>query len=147
LVASGGKRVCLRRLGGDRAGEMRFTRWLRNTSVTLEEMSQTWFLRTQDVCLGRDILAVQDTTVTRSSGVGGDYLYATIAVDAQEGAVPGALDAGFPERTSGKKASRGTRDAQDKESHRWLAATERAGRLQGPRASRWWPIGRPMFST
>ena len=84
--------------------------------MTLEQTSQTSFLRTQDAC--RDILAVQDTTVTRSSGVGGDYLHATIAVD-----------------------------AQDKESHRWLAATERAGRLQGPRASRWWPIGRPMFST
>ncbi len=69
LVATGAKRVCVRRLGGDRAGEIRFTRLFRNKSVTLEAMIQAAFARTQAACVGRDILAVQDTTVTRSSGV------------------------------------------------------------------------------
>ncbi len=94
-------------------------------------MTHSAFGRTQEACVGRDILAVQDTTVTRSSGVGGDYLHAMIAVDAHDGTVLGPIDAVFLERTSGKKAERHIRSAQDKESHRWLAATERAGQITG----------------
>jgi hypothetical protein len=69
-------------------------------SVTIEEMVATAFGRTEAACAGQDILAVQDTTVTRASGGGrGSYLHATIAVDAASGAVLGALDAQFLERT------------------------------------------------
>jgi hypothetical protein len=35
LVAHGGKGVSVRQLGGDRAGEMRITRFLHNPKVTL----------------------------------------------------------------------------------------------------------------
>ena len=38
LVAHGARGVRVRRLGGDRAGEIRITRFLRNPSVTIEEM-------------------------------------------------------------------------------------------------------------
>jgi hypothetical protein len=104
---------------------------LRNPAVTVEAMCETSFSRTEEACHGRDILAVQDTTGTRSNGVGGDYLHAMIAVDARDGAVLGALDATFCERDTGQRATRHARAFEDKESHRWLAATERAGQIAG----------------
>ena len=64
LVAHGARGVRVRRLGGDRAGEMRITRFLRNPAVTLDEMTGTAFARTEAACAGRDVLAVQDTPVT-----------------------------------------------------------------------------------
>ena len=131
LVSHGARGVRVRRLGGDRAGEIRFTRFLRNPAVTFEEMTGAAFERTQGACAGRDILAVQDTTVTRSSGGGGSFLHAMIAVDADSGAVLGALDARFLERTEGGKASRRSREFADRQSVRWLHATQKAGRIEG----------------
>ena len=131
-MAHGARGVRVRRLGGDRAGEIRITRFLRNPSVTLWEMIATAFGRTEAACAGRDVLAVQDTTVTRSSGGGrGSYLHAMIAVDAASGAVLGALDAQFLERTEGGRASRLSRAFEDRQSVRWLAATRRAGEVRG----------------
>ena len=128
--ARGGVRV--RRLGGDRAGEIRITRFLRNPSVTIEEMIATALRRTEAACAGRDVLAVQDTTVTRASAGGrGSYLHATIAVDAASGAVLGALDAQFLERSEGGRASRLQRGFEDRQSVRWLEATRRAAELRG----------------
>lgn len=121
----------MRRLGGTRAGEIRFTRFLRNPAVTLDAMIATGFARTQAACAGRDVLAVQDTTVTRSSGGGGSYLHAMIAVDAASGAVLGPLDAQFLERTQGLKASRRARSFEERQSARWLAGAQRAGRIEG----------------
>ena len=121
----------MRRLGGDRAGEIRFTRFLRNPSVSLAEMIGLAFARTQAACAGRDILAIQDTTVTRSSGGGGDYLHAMIAVDAGSGAILGALDAQFLERTEGGKASRKRRAPQDRQSASWRACADTAGQIEG----------------
>ena len=71
LVSHGARGVRVRRLGGTHAGEIRFTRFLRNPSVTPDEMIASAFARTQGACAGRDVLAIQDTTVTRSSGGGG----------------------------------------------------------------------------
>ena len=133
LVAEGARGVRVRRLGGDRAGEIRFTRFLRNPAVTPEEMIATGFARTQAACAGRDVLAVQDTTVTRSDPEGGtgSFLHATIAVDAGSGAVLGALDAQFLDRAGGARASRLQRSFEDRQSARWLLAAERAGKLRG----------------
>ena len=121
----------MRRLGGDRAGEIRFTRFLRNPAVTLDEMTGAAFERTQGACAGRDVLAVQDKTVTQSSGGGGSFLHAMIAVDAASGAVLGALDARFMERTEGGKASRRSRGFRDRQSVRWLDSARRAGEIEG----------------
>jgi hypothetical protein len=131
LVSHGARGVRVRRLGGDRAGEIRFTRFLRNPSVTADEMISTAFERTQAACSGKDILALQDTTVTRSSGGGGSFLHAMIAVDADSGEVLGALDAQFMERTEGGKASRRSRTFQDRQSVRWLDAAQKAGKIEG----------------
>ncbi len=131
LVSHGARGVRVRRLGGDRAGEIRFTRFLRNPAVTVDEMTADAFERTQGACAGRDVLAVQDTTVTQSSGGGGSFLHAMIAVDAESGAVLGALDAQFMERTEGGKASRRSRGFEDRQSVRWLAAAQKAGQIEG----------------
>ena len=110
----------------------RFTRFLRNPSVTIGEMVATAFRRTEVACAGRDVLAVQDTTSTRGSAGGqGSFLHAMIAVDAVSGAVLGALDALFLERTEGGRASRLQRAFEDRQSIRWLEATRRAGDLRG----------------
>ena len=127
-MAQGTGGVRVRRLGGDRAGEIRFTRFLRNPSVTIGEMVATAFGRTQAACAGRDILAVQDTTATRGSAGGqGSFLHAMIAVDATSGAVLGALDAQLLERTEGGRASRLQRAFEGRQSIRWLEAARRAG--------------------
>jgi len=99
--------------------------------VTLDEMTVTAFERTQSACAGRDVLAVQDTTVTQSSGGGGRFLHGMIAVDAGNGAVLGALDAQFMDRTEGGKASRRSRAFKDRQSVRWLEAARKAGDLTG----------------
>ncbi len=132
-MAHGAHGVRVRRLGGDRAGEMRITRFLRNPSVTLEEMLATAFARTEAACAGRDVLAVQDTTSTRCSPAGGtgSFLHAMIAVDAASGVVLGALGAEFLERTGGGRASRRQRKFEDRQSVRWLAATRKAGEIGG----------------
>ena len=131
LVSHGARGIRVRRLGGDRAGEIRFTRFLRNASASLSEMIGSAFARTQAACADRDILAIQDTTVTRSSGGGGDYLHAMIAVDAGSGVILGALDAQFLERTEGGKASRKRRVPQDRQSARWRACADTAGQIEG----------------
>jgi hypothetical protein len=53
---------CIRRLGGTRAREMRFTRLLRNDSVTAEEMSRHAGTLTGGRAAGRDVVAIQDTS-------------------------------------------------------------------------------------
>lgn len=131
LVSHGARGVAVRRLGGSRAGEIRFTRFLRNPSVTGMEMISTAFARSQAVCAGRDVLAVQDTIVTRSSGGGGEGLHAMIAVDAESGNMLGPLDAQFPERREGGKASRHARRFEGRQSVRWLEAARTTWQIEG----------------
>lgn len=120
LVEMGGGGVRVRRLGGNRAGEIRLTRFLRNEAVTCEAMVAEAADRTARRCAGRHVLAIQDTTVVRSAGGGGLYLHPVVAVDADDGAILGLTHACFLKRTSGKKADRRARPVKDKESQRWL---------------------------
>ena len=122
MLENGGTGVRVRRLGRDRAGEMRITRFLRNRSVCVKEMLETARSRLGGAVQGRHVLAIQDTTVTRSKGGGGSYFHAMIAVDAQSGALLGPLDAVFLHRTGGLSASRHRRSAADRQSARWLAS-------------------------
>ena len=71
--------------------------------------------------------------VTRADGSsgGGSFLHAMIAVDAQSGAVLGAIDAQFLARSSGGKARRLDRPHALRQPIRWLKATERAGERAG----------------
>lgn len=113
----------MRRLGGNRAGEIRLTRFLRNPAVSIDEMVAEAARRTVERCRGRDVLAIQDTTVIRSDGGGGDYVHVVFAVDAQDGSILGLVDAQFLHRQSGQR-----RDAaiEHKESFRWLQGADQA---------------------
>ncbi len=120
LVAEGGGGIRIRRLGGDRAGEIRITRFLRNRAVTGAEMFATAAARASARCAGRAVLAIQDTTVVKSGGGGGLYLHPTLVVDAEDGSIVGLAHAQFLERATGRKADRRQRPIEDKESRRWL---------------------------
>lgn len=129
MLAKAGERVRIRRLGGDRAGEVRLTRFLRNAAVTPEEMVAHASRRTAERCEGRHILAIQDTTVVRSDGGGGLYLHPVIAVDADEGAILGLVHASFVSRSKGRTAARKTLPIAAKQSQRWLDGAERAAEV------------------
>ena len=127
-VGPSGARV--RPLGGDRAGEVRFGRFLRNRSVTPGEMIATAAARTARLVRGRHILAIQDTTTLRDDGDQNSLnLHAMIAVDALDGALLGPVHAEFLRRAGGKKQDCGKRPFEEKESFRWLAATREAAKL------------------
>jgi len=124
-----GERVRVRRLGGDRAGEIRLTRFLRNPSVSTDVMSRQSGLRTAERCAGRHVLAIQDTTVVRSAGGGGLYLHPVIMVDADEGALLGLAHAEFLTRTKGLKGKRKSKSVSEKQSQRWLDGAQQAGKV------------------
>jgi hypothetical protein len=126
MVEVGGRALRVRRLGGNRAGEIRITRFLRNPAVTTEEMLAEAGLRTAERCRGRDVLVIQDTTVVRSEGGGGDYLHAVLALDAEDGAILGLVDGQFLQRASGRKALRRALPIEEKESFRWLEGADQA---------------------
>lgn len=119
----------MRRLGGTRAGEIRLTRFLRNPAVTSAEMLLEAKCRLSERCAGRRVLAIQDTTVVRSSGGGGDYLHVVLAVDADDGAILGLIDACFLSRSSGRKQTRRDRRIEEKESWRWLEGAAQASSI------------------
>lgn len=127
LVRLGGAQaIRVRRLGGSRSGEIRLTRLLRNPAVTAEEMVAEAGARTSARCQGREVLAIADTTVTRSDGGGGDYLHAVLAVDAQDGTILGLIEAQCLHRESGRKGGRRTAPIEEKESFRWLEGADAA---------------------
>ncbi|MGY3035619.1 hypothetical protein ACVIIV_004789 [Bradyrhizobium sp. USDA 4354] len=130
LISVGQSGISVRRVGGDRAGEIRITRFLRNRRVTPEEMVTTARLRTAGLVRGRHVLAIQDTTTLRDDGkLDSLNLHAMVAVDADDGALLGLVDATFLKHVGGKKRRRAVRAFADKESRRWLDATLTAAEL------------------
>jgi Transposase DDE domain len=130
LVCVGQSGVSVRRVGGNRAGEMRFTRFLRNPRVSPPEMVATARTRTAKRVRGRHILAIQDTTTLRDDGRQCSLnLHAMIAVDAADGAPLGLVEAVFLDRVGGKKRLSAKRPFAEKESRRWLDATRTAAGL------------------
>lgn len=103
------------------------TRFLRNPAVTTGEMVETAAAGVAARCAGRRVLAIQDTTVTRSEGGGGEYLHAVVVVDADDKALLGLAHACALERSSGRRAGRRERPVAEKESRRWLDGAQRAG--------------------
>jgi hypothetical protein len=130
-MEGGGHGLTVRRLGQNRAGEMRITRFLRNEAVSCAEMIEEAQRHTAERCQGRDVLALQDTTVTRSAGGGGDYLHAVLAVDAADGAILGLIDGQFLQRAHGRKAGRRNLPIEEKESFRWLEGADQAATVCG----------------
>jgi len=149
LVARPGS--CIRRLGGTRAGEMQFTRFLRNEAVTAAEMSRHAGAVTSARVAGRHVVAIQDTSevalggrrareagygpVGKGGGVGGLLLHTVLAVDAVGGDLLGLVSMEVWNRTGGKVTARRKRETRDKESQRWLDGTRQAGEVLAQAAS------------
>jgi hypothetical protein len=137
LLTTGPSGARVRALGDDRAGEVRFGRFLHNPSVTPEEMIATAAVPTAGRVRGLHVLAIQDTTTLRDDGDQNSLnLHAMIAVDALSGASLGPLHAEFLRREGGSRAQCGKRPFEDKESFRWLAATREAAKLAAAGATR-----------
>ena len=130
LLETGEQGIRIRPLGGDRAGEVRIGRFLRNPSVMPEEMIETALARTCALVKGRHILAIQDTTSLRDDGKQSKHqLHPTIAVDADDGALLGVVGASFLRHTARQTVHCNKRPFAEKDSHRWLEATREAAKL------------------
>jgi hypothetical protein len=129
LLAAGQGGARVRTLGGNRAGEMRITRFLRNARVSVAEMASAAAERTAGRVAGRHILAIQDTTSLRDDGLGKSLnLHPTIAVEAATGALLGLVHAEALRRDGGAGPRKG-RAFDDKQSRRWLTGAEEAAKL------------------
>jgi Transposase DDE domain len=145
--------LCIHRLAESRNQALRFNNFLSNPAVSIQEMLVTAGQRTNQRAAGRHVLAIMDTTDVlfptqtaskRGFGLGSDgvhpglFLHPVLGVDATNGAVIGLVDCIVLNRTKGRVSQAKTsttkkvkthkkRAADDKESCRWLRATEMAG--------------------
>ena len=102
LVRQGPRGLSVRRLGGSRAGEVRIGRFLRNDKVTVEKIVDRAAAGTASRVAGLDVLAIQDTTSFRDDGLGSSLVgHVTIAVEGEQGALLGLVDARVIERHGG----------------------------------------------
>ena len=131
LMAVGPAGGSVRYLGGKRAGEIRFGRFLANPKVTAAEMLATAAASTRALTPGRHILAIQDTTGLRDDGERVSLnLHPTIAMDATNGALLGLIAAVLLPRDGSAAAVHCNKRAfREKESYRWLASEEAAATL------------------
>ena len=115
LVEVGQRGISVRSLGGERAGEIRLTRFLRNPKVSAQEIFAEAGARTAGRVTRRHILAIQDTTSLRDDGAKHSIqAHPTIAVDAESGALLGLVHGEILIRNGGLKARRKTRRFEDK---------------------------------
>jgi Transposase DDE domain len=147
VVATGS--LVVRKVGGDRAGELSAHRFLGSAYVTPEEILKTVGRRTAAACAGRRIVAAQDTTEInfkgrhlRREGLGpaadgetpGFFCHATVAIDADDEALLGVVHARIWTRSPERVLARRSREIEDKESYRWLEASAAAGDRLGAAA-------------
>ncbi len=129
--------ISLRALGGDRAGEVRLDRFLKNPRVTPAEMVATARSHLLDRVQGLEVLLIQDTTSLRDDGGKcGLYLHPAIAVDAADGALLGLLAADLLVRDETPKRHCNKRRLGEKESRRRVEVTNQAADLLTAGASR-----------
>jgi hypothetical protein len=129
-LSAGQSGISLRAMAGDRAGQVRFDRFLKNPRVTPGEMVATARSDLLNRVQGRDVLVIQDTTSLRDDGDKcGLYLHPAIAVDASDGALLGLLTADFLVRDATPKPHCNTRPLDQKESRRWVDVTQHAADL------------------
>ncbi len=136
--------IVLRRVGGDRAGEVAAQRFLGCPRVTFEEITLTAARRTAQACAGRRIVAAQDTTEVnfsgrdrgrRDLGPAGDgkslgfFCHGMVAIDADDEAVLGVVDAQIWTRPDEGVPSLRSQPIEAKESIRWINASAVAADL------------------
>ncbi len=127
--------VCLRRLGHDRAGETRISRFLASRHVTPDEMLATAAGHCAARAAGRHALAIQDSSeinyqahAGRVRGLGpvgngtdlGFFIHPVLAVDASSGGIIGLAGGRIWKRDGRITSGRRERDLADKESRRWI---------------------------
>ena len=146
IVATGS--LILRHVGGARAGEVACHRFLDNDKVDASAILNELSWRTSAACAGRRVVAAQDTTEVNFSGrdrgrrgLGpagnckalGFFIHPVVAVDAEDEAVLGLVDAEIWTRDGTPKAARRQRRFEDKGSRRWLDGAAAAARLGAAR--------------
>jgi Transposase DDE domain len=143
------KTVCLRRLGGNRAGEIRAGRFFASPRVTTAKIIAGWSTQTGAACTGRHVLAIQDTsevrfptTAERRRGLGpvkkgnchGVLVHAMVAVDAADGACLGLVGGDVWTRPGLVETPRRQRPLEARESARWLDTAAQAKLVLHPAA-------------
>ena len=125
---------------------MRFTRFLRNGSVTAEEMSRHAGTLTARRVVGREVVVIQDTSelsllgrrakaagygpIGKGGNVRGLLLHPVLAVDATNGALLGLVSMQIRNRAAVARVSpRRQRATADKESQRWVDGMRQAGEV------------------
>ena len=137
LVKHGPRGISVRRLGGSRAGEVRIGRFLRNGEVTVEKIVEQAAAGTASRIDGLHILAIQDTTSFRDDGSGNSLVgHATIAVEAEHGALLGMVDTRIIQRDGSVGKSAKNRALHDKRSQRWIDGMQASARLTTSGAAR-----------
>jgi hypothetical protein len=141
--------VCLRRLGGNRAGEVRFGRFLSNAKVTHQEIMRESCEKTVGLVEGLHVLAIHDTSELnyeahreRVRGLGtvgngkdvGLFIHPLLALDAQSGACLGLAHQHMWIRTQGAAKNYAQLPIEEKESYRWLEVAQ-AGKEKLQRAA------------
>jgi len=134
--------MCLHELASDRGETRRFNEFLDNEAVSRHEMLVHAGRLTAGRATGRHVLAIADTSEVNFAGhtgrkrgfgtVGngkdiGVFVHPIVAMDAEHGGILGLVGAEVINRPAGKVQHRKRRNADDKESRRWLAGAETAG--------------------
>ena len=130
--------VCLRQLGGNRAGEMRLGRWLSNEQVTVNELIEN--ITSKNISLTRHILGIQDTTeinyqahagrVTGGLGTVGNgtdvgyFMHPMLLIDAELETCLGLGSIKTWARTTKARTDYAKQAIEEKESYRWLETVE-----------------------
>lgn len=135
------KTVCLRRLGGNRATEVKFGRWLRNKKVKLMELIEHCFWKTSPLVENLHVLAIQDTTelnyqahANRTTGLGtvgngtdkGFFMHPMLTLEADTGACLGLSGLKIWARQREEERKYWQLPIEEKESYRWLEVAEQA---------------------
>ncbi len=136
------KTTCVRRLAqGCRSTQMGFWRFLANKRVTLDRLIEDWSTPTRQACMGRHVLAIQDTseikfatTEENRRGLGkvkkgtghGVLLHPMLAVDADSAIVLGLAGGRAWTRSGLVITPHSARRLVDKESVRWVDTAEQA---------------------
>jgi hypothetical protein len=133
--------VCLRRLGGNRGGELRAGRFFASPRVTVAKLVEGWADRTGEACAGRHVLAIQDTcevkfptTAQRRRGLGpvkkgnayGVLVHAMVAVDAVSGSCLGLVGGDVWTRAGVNPTPHRQRPLAERESVRWVNTAQQA---------------------
>ena len=132
--------VCLRQLGGSRAGEMRLGRWFANEAVSQEELIENITNNVRPFVKGRHVLGIQDTTEINyqahcnriKEGLGpvgngrdlGFFMHPMLVLDAEEGTCLGLSGIKVWTRKEEKKENYKKLLIEEKESYRWIEVAQ-----------------------